>query len=194
MKNLLVVVDMVNGFVNFGALADKKINKITPNIVRLIKKAKQKGIEIVAFKDCHSEGDEEFKIFPAHCIKGSTQSDLIPEIKPFEKDMKVIEKNTTNGFVTKEFLKLVKENVYDNVFVVGCCTDICVKGFVNSYLQFIYQHNLKTNIIVIEDACYTFDGKEHNAEWEHERAICEMRQNGAKIVDICTKTTCNERS
>ena len=30
MKKLLLVIDMVNGFVKEGALADKEINKITP--------------------------------------------------------------------------------------------------------------------------------------------------------------------
>ena len=43
-KNMLVVVDMVNGFVNFGALADNKINKITPKIIKLIESAKKNGM------------------------------------------------------------------------------------------------------------------------------------------------------
>ncbi len=184
MKNLLVVVDMVNGFVNEGALADKKINKITPNIERLIEMAKEKNMHLLAFKDCHKVGDEEFKVFPPHCIDGTIESELIPELKKYEKDMAIIKKNTTNGFVTKQFLKLANAVEYDNVYVVGCCTDICVKGFVNSYLDFNRQHNRKTKVIVIEDACYTFDGKGHNAEWEHDRAIEEMQSNGAIITRV----------
>ena len=38
MKKLLLVIDMVNGFVKEGALADKEIDNITPNIINLIKK------------------------------------------------------------------------------------------------------------------------------------------------------------
>lgn len=191
MKDLLVVVDIVNGFVNEGALADKRINKITPNIEKIIKKAKLAGINIVAFKDCHSMQDEEFKTFPPHCLKGTSESELIPELKKYEKDMLLIPKNTTNGFITPTFFKIAKTIHYDRVFVVGCCTDICVKDFVDSYLAFIQKYGLKTQIVVLEDACYTFDGPNHNAEHEHKKAISFMKHNGAKIAQVknchCTK-------
>ena len=39
MKKLLLVIDMVNGFVKEGALADNYINTITPNIINLIKRS-----------------------------------------------------------------------------------------------------------------------------------------------------------
>ena len=106
MKELLVIVDMVNGFINFGALADKKIDTITPNIVKLIKHAKESGTEIVAFRDCHKITDDEFKDYPPHCLDGDAESELIPQLKEFEKDMFVIKKNTTNGFETKAFKTL----------------------------------------------------------------------------------------
>ena len=40
MKKLLLVIDMVNGFVKEGALADEYINNITPNIIKLIEEFK----------------------------------------------------------------------------------------------------------------------------------------------------------
>lgn len=184
MKKMLVVVDMVNGFINEGALADKQINKITPNIVSLIEQAKREGKLIVAFKDCHCVDDEEFKTFPPHCIKGSSESELIPELKKYEKDMILIEKNTTNGFITEQFMDLIKEQDFDNVLVVGCCTDICVSGFVNSYLDYIEENNLDTEICVDASSCYTFDGEGHNAILMHDRAIEEMKKNGAVIVNM----------
>lgn len=185
MKNLLVVVDMVEGFVNFGALADKKINKVTPNILKLIKQAKENQAKIIAFRDCHSLQDEEFKTFPVHCLKGSAESQFIPEIKAVESNIDVdIEKNTTNGFITKEFQEIVNNITFDNVVVCGCCTDICVLNFVTSYLNYIKENNLKTNIIVIENACYTFDGENHNAEQFHNNAINQMEQIGAVIKKV----------
>lgn len=185
-KNMLVVVDMVNGFVNFGALADSKINKITPNIIKLIESAKKNNMEIVAFRDCHSENDIEFKTYPVHCLKGSEESELIPELKPYEKDMILIDKNTTNGFNTTKFQKLLLENNYENIYVVGCCTDICVKDFVTSYMNYLKNLNgyVKTNIHVISDACYTFDSLYHNAEQMHNSAIEYMKNIGANLVNI----------
>ena len=47
MKKLLLVIDMVNGFVKEGALADKAINNITPNIINLIKKYVQEENDII---------------------------------------------------------------------------------------------------------------------------------------------------
>lgn len=184
MKKMLVVVDMVNGFINEGALADKNINKITSNIESLIKSAKKSKDVIVAFKDCHVENDEEFNVFPPHCIKGTNESDFIPELKKYENDMIVIEKNTTNGFITKEFMELIDEDNFDSVIVVGCCTDICVSCFVNSYLNYIAEKGLNTKIYVDESACYTFDSDDHNARYMHEHAIEEMKENGAVIVNV----------
>ena len=85
MKNLLVVIDMVNGFVNFGALADKNIGKVTPTIINMMNDAKKNGLKILAFKDCHNKDDEEFAIYPPHCLKGTPESELIPELKEREK-------------------------------------------------------------------------------------------------------------
>ena len=184
MRNLLVVVDMVNGFVNFGALADNKINKITPTIINLIKDAKCKGMDIIGFKDCHSKDDEEFNEYPPHCLAGTLESDLIPELKPYENDMYLINKNTTNGFKTEKFHSIASNIEYYNVYVVGCCTDICVKGFVESYISFNRLAGRQTNVVVIENACYTFDGPNHNAEKMHAKAIHEMREDGAKIVRV----------
>jgi len=186
MRKLLVIVDMVNGFINFGALADKRINKITPNIVKLINCAKNQGVEIVAFRDCHEMGDEEFKTYPPHCLKGTEEAELIPEIKKYSNSMIIIDKNTTNGFNTKEFRKIANAIEFDKVYVVGCCTDICVKDFVTSYLNFNKINNRKTEINVIEDACYTFDNPTHNAVIAHAKAVEEMKKLGAKL-ETCNK-------
>lgn len=188
MKNLLVVVDMVNGFVNFGALADKNINKITPTIINMIKDAKKNGFELLAFRDSHSMNDEEFKTYPPHCLKGTTESELIPELKPYAKHFDhIIEKNTTNGFITTEFQNMLKTNKYDNVVVCGCCTDICVLNYVESFENYIKDKNLDTKIFVVKNACYTFDGANHNAEEYHNLALKQMQKMGAKIVQFPSK-------
>ena len=105
-RNLLVVVDMVNGFINEGNLADKSINRITGNVVSLVEDAIQNGVNIIAFKDTHTENDVEFNSFPPHCIKGTSECELIPELKIYEDFMYVIEKPTTNGFETEKFKNL----------------------------------------------------------------------------------------
>ena len=92
MENLLVVVDMVNGFINEGALADKKIDKITPRVEELILRAKQKNMKIIAFKDCHTKDDIEFLSFPPHCIKGTEGWMLDKTIEPLSLGRRIFEK------------------------------------------------------------------------------------------------------
>ena len=179
---------MVNGFVNFGALADKQIDKITPVIVSLVKKAKKNNFEVVAFKDCHSIDDAEFQTFPPHCLKGTPESELIPQLKNISSlfDFQIC-KNTTNGFVTKQFQNLLAKNVFDKVYVCGCCTDICVLNFVESYVDYINRNALATKIVVFENGCYTFDGENHNAQKCHEQALEKMENLGAIVLSYKNK-------
>ena len=74
------------------------------------------------------------------------------------------------------------EEVFKKEIVVcGCCTDICVQNFVESYLNYIKSNNLGTKIHVINDGCYTFDNKNHSAEQTHSKAIMYMKSLGAQI-------------
>lgn len=187
MKNLLVVVDMLDGFLNKGNLADKKMKKIVPNVVSLIENAKMFNFSIIAFKDVHNENDEEFKTYPPHCIKGTKECDLIPELKKFEKDMTIIEKNTTNGFNTAKFKSMIYKNFYDNIVVCGCCTDICVYNFVKSLNEYIKKFNIKTNIMVAKNAVDTFDMENHSATDVNNRYLFIMEKMGIKMLDFNDK-------
>ena len=63
-KELLIVVDMINGFVDEGALADTHIRHIIKEILNLIKEFKSASDKQVAFiKDAHKKDSMEFKSF-----------------------------------------------------------------------------------------------------------------------------------
>lgn len=181
-KNLLVVVDMVNGFINEGNLADKSINRITGNVVNLVQDALYNDVIITAFKDTHTEDDVEFKSFPPHCIKGSSECDLIPELSRYENFMYIIEKPTTNGFDTDKFKNIVNRVQFENIYVCGCCTDICVYNFVNSLNNFLSDRHIKSNIIVVKDAVDTFNGVNHNADEVNAEYLKKMEHLGITVV------------
>ena len=181
-KNLLVVVDMVNGFINEGNLADKSINRITGNVVNLVQDALYNDVIITAFKDTHTEDDVEFKSFPPHCIKGSSECDLIPELSRYENFMYIIEKPTTNGFDTDKFKNIVNHVQFENIYVCGCCTDICVYNFVNSLNNFLSDRHIKSNIIVVKDAVDTFNGVNHNADEVNAEYLKKMEHLGITVV------------
>jgi len=191
-KNLLVVVDMVNGFTSFGALADTRIQAIIPNIERAVKIAKSKGYMMVAFKDCHQMGDEEFKTFPPHCLKGTAEAELVPELKKYEKDFFVIEKNTTNGFNTYAFKKLITSFIFDNVYVVGCCTDICVKDFSLSLKNFLNKNQIKTNVTVLSDMVSTFDSPTHSAYDATKETFEQLKGAGITVRESTLNNQCQK--
>jgi nicotinamidase-related amidase len=153
----------------------------------MVKSATKFKTPIIAFKDTHIENDLEFEFYPPHCIKGTNECELIPELKPFEDKFTVIEKNTTNGFITKSFQNIVKNVLFDEVIVVGCCTDICVEQFATDYQKFNEENNRKTKIIVIENATYTFDAKSHNAKNCHDGALKRMANAGITILQVGDK-------
>ena len=78
MKTLVFVIDMVNGFVKFGAMADTNIAKIAPAVIRQIEAAK--NVHFIC--DAHAERDLEMKRYPVHCLKGSPESEVIEELAP----------------------------------------------------------------------------------------------------------------
>ena len=182
MKNMLVVIDMVNGFVNFGNLADKRINKITPKIAELIENAIKNNEKIIAFCDSHHVNDVEFQTFPEHCLEGSLESELIPELKVYEPYMQVIKKSTTDGFKTEEFKQLIENNKFETITVCGCCTDICVQNFCASLNQHLKINNINTKIVVESEAVDTFDAPNHNADDCNKKALKEMKQDGVIIA------------
>ena len=181
-EDLLVTVDIINGFVNFGNLADKRINQILPKVEKLIQQAIARGTKIISFKDCHEINDEEFKEYAEHCIKGSLESELVPELKKYENRMYLIEKNTTNGFNTNEFRRIISSYSFKNIVVCGCCTDICVKNFCYSLKEYIDKNNLNTNIYVYESAVATFDSEVHKAKQIQTDTLKEMEYMGKDYI------------
>lgn len=190
MKSLVVIVDMVNGFVNFGNLADKNINRIVPNCVKLVQKALENGGRIVAFKDCHSLNDPEFIDYPEHCVRWTPECELVPELKPYEKDMTVIEKPTTNGFNTPEFKQLIENEDFDEIIVAGCCTDICVANFLESLHTYLKEKGKNTKLFVAADAVDTFGGEGHDPD-EVNAEYLEMfsQKYGATIFEVSPPVT-----
>lgn len=183
LKKLLLVIDMVNGFVKEGALADPYINNITSNVSKLIEEFKEKDYEIISIQEGHTKDSKEFESFPPHCILGTTEAELIDELKPYENDMKLIRKNSTCGFITEEFMKYFESNKdeIDEVVLCGCCTDICVLNFALPLKTYINEYNLPIKVTVIKNAVETYNSDIHNREEYNEMSFKIMKQNGIEI-------------
>lgn len=124
MKRLLVVVDMQNDFVT-GSLGTKEAQAIVENVVKKVKAAKEAGTDIIFTRDTHGADylqTQEGKKLPAeHCIKGTKGWEIIDELTSYA--VHVIDKPT---FGSTELAHLAVENAYDEIELIGLCTDICV--------------------------------------------------------------------
>lgn len=178
----LIIIDMVNGFVKNGALSSERILKINDDIAALAKKCISKGFATVAFADCHSEESTEFFSYPVHCLKNSNESALTDELLSVQ-GIKIINKNSTNGFLEDEFQKWLNDNKnIKNFIVVGCCTDLCVLQFCLSLKADFNRKNTVNRIIVPKDLTATFDSTTHYGDFAQITALYNMNINGIEIV------------
>ena len=184
-ETALIVVDMVNGFVNEGPLHDKHIRGTIPEQIKLLEEAEKKGSLIILVKDTHNKNATEFKRFgnTTHCIKGTSEAELIDELKPFEQKDNVItvEKNSTSLMESPEFREIVKqaENLKEVNFV-GCCTDICVFNGAMGLANYYDQWNRDVTIDVHEDAIATYSEEDRGEYIESAKLL--MKLQGINLV------------
>ena len=127
-RELLVVVDMVNGFVKEGSIATPSIMRIVPRIEKLLNYYLEKefgGIAIV--RDSHPKNAVEFNVYAPHCIEGTKESELIDELKFAEPYALTYLKNSTNLVFAKNFMNdLSKMENLKKIGFTGCLAEVCV--------------------------------------------------------------------
>lgn len=154
MKKLLIVVDYQNDFVD-GALGFKDADKIAPRIVELIKEFRNNNDEVVFTYDTHDENymkTTEGSYLPVpHCLKGSEGWQLHPSIKDLVGNSKVFLKP---GFGSIELGHYIESKDYDEIYLCGLVSDICVfsnaviaKSFASPYCR----------IKIVRDATSSYD-------------------------------------
>lgn len=123
---LLVVVDMQTDFVD-GALGTAEAQAIVENVVKKVSEAKENNTQVVFTMDTHETNyleTMEGKNLPVeHCIRGTEGWQLIPQLRSLSEDCRIIEKPT---FGSTELAHLVSGGNYEEIELIGLCTDICV--------------------------------------------------------------------
>lgn len=181
-KTVFVMVDIVNGFINEGAMASPDIGKIIPPVCELLKKCTAKCIPSVAFADCHSEGCAEFDSFPVHCLKDSSESEIVDEIKSIG-GYTLIPKNSTNGFHEEAFKRFLSEHSAADTFIVtGDCTDICVMQFCLALKTYFTVNNRQCRIVVPLNCVDTYNVQGHNSTFANLAAVKLMTVNGIEFA------------
>lgn len=127
MPNVVLVIDMVKGFLEPGHnLSFDGYRQIIPRVHELLVREQAAGSEILFISDHHDPDDLEFEMFKVHCVKGTDEPNVIPELAEFVTTDNVIPKNRYSGFFNTPLESRLAEYAPDKVIICGVCTDICV--------------------------------------------------------------------
>ena len=85
MSNVVLVVDMLIGVMEPGKnlYCGDEARQIIPNIKRLIESEQAAGSSIIFIADNHDPDDLEFEMFPVHCVRGTEECEVIPELADY---------------------------------------------------------------------------------------------------------------
>lgn len=177
-----VMVDMINGFAREGALKSSRVEDIIPEITSLSKKCDSLGIVKIAFADMHTIDSPEFVSYPEHCLAGSSESEIVVEIKEVG-GYKLIYKNSTNGFLEEEFQQWLSNNaLIDQFIITGDCSDICIQQFAITLKTWFNRQNKKSRIIVPMNAVDTYHLDMHNGDLMQVMSLYTMMGSGIEII------------
>jgi len=191
MTNIVIVMDMNIGFAKRGSLFSPRTEKLIQPIADFCREKSKAGWTILALTDTHDPSDVEFGSFPPHCLSESEESKVVPEIGQYC-DI-TLPKYTTGGFFE---VQEASENdarfdlrQYDEIHVVGCCTDLCIYNFsiiTQKYLELQYHHkniSRMPKIFAHKAMIDTYDMEGHPAEAINQTFFGHIALNGIQVIE-----------
>ncbi|MCL0091684.1 nicotinate phosphoribosyltransferase [Dehalococcoidales bacterium] len=175
MANAVLVIDMLRGFLEEGypLYCGAKARNIIPAVQRLLEQELAQGATIFFLCDHHAPDDAEFKMFPPHCIEGTTEAEIIPELAQYQGE--VIAKRRFSAFFDTPLEEKLLRLKPEKLIVCGVCTNICVLHTVAD------ARNRNWEVEVPVDCVASFDEKAHHFALEHmEKTL------GAKLTSFRT--------
>lgn len=125
----LFCVDVINGFCHEGPLHSERVRSIIAPIVSLFTAAHAAGVRhFVMTHDAHTPGAVEFRDYPPHCIRGTSESEIVPELTglPFASEFVVLPKNSLHSALGTGLDAWLDDHPeVTHPIVVGDCTDLC---------------------------------------------------------------------
>ena len=173
MANALLVVDMLVGFLEAGhnLYCGDDARRIIPNVRRLIEEEQAKGSKVSFICDTHDPDDLEFQTFPVHCVRGTEEAEVIPELAAYAGDL--IRKRRYSAFFETDLDRRLAEVKPEKVIICGVCTDICVMHTAADARNRDYAVEVPTDCVA------TFDPQAHSYALRHMEKLL-----GATLVNI----------
>ncbi len=192
----LFCVDMVNGFCHEGNLASPRVHALIPAIQQLFQDAYNAGVRrFVLPQDTHHHDAVEFHDFPLHCVEGTTEAEMIPELQelPFADLFQIVPKNSLSAsHETTLDGWLDKHPDLTTAIMAGNCTDLCAHQLTMHLKLRANARNQPMRVIVPENCVQTYDlpvqtareigALPHDGDFLHLVFLYHLRLNGAEVV------------
>ena len=173
MANAVLVIDMLRGFLEEGypLYCGARACGIIPAVQRLLEQELALGSTVFFLCDHHTPDDPEFKVFPPHCIGGTAEAEVIPELARYEGE--IIPKTTYSSFFNTPLVEKLLRLKPEKLIVCGVCTHICVLYTVADARIRGYE------VEVPVDCVASFDDRAHHFALEHMEKVL-----GAKLTSV----------
>jgi nicotinate phosphoribosyltransferase len=126
MARAVLAVDMLRGFLEEGhpLFCGARARRIIPHVQDMFEAELERGSHIICACDRHTPDDPEFKQFPPHCIDGTEEAEIVPELADYPET--TVAKQHFSAFSGTNLDQLLQQLHVDTLVVCGVCTDICV--------------------------------------------------------------------
>ena len=170
MPEVLLIIDMQRGFLEPGRplYCGQAARDIIPRVRELAERKLSEKTEVIFTQDSHLPDDPEFKMFPPHCLRGSEEEEIVPELADIPG--RRIKKTRYSALFRTELEDILQDLHPEKVTVCGVCTDICVMHTVADL------RNRDYLVYVPRDCVASFDPEAHEFALKHMERIL-----GAKV-------------
>ena len=167
-KNLLIVIDMQNDFID-KALGTKEAQAIVPDVILKIEKYRSEGKPVVFTRDTHQNNylqTQEGKNLPVvHCIEGTYGWQISDKLDT--KNSLIFNKPSFGSLELAEYAAAL-ENL-EEIELVGLCTGICVISN-----AFILKAKLPEVKITVDSSCCACVSPESHQTALNAMKLCQI--------------------
>jgi nicotinamidase/pyrazinamidase len=167
----VIVVDMLRGFLEPGhaLYGGPGCRAIIPAMRAMLERERDEGSLIVFLADTHAPDDREFAMFPPHCVEGTEECEVVPELADLAASAMIVPKRRYSGFFDTPLEIILRDREVQEVVVVGVMTDICVLHTTADL------RNRDYPTTVLTDCVASFDQEQHKFALRHIGTILGAR-------------------
>ncbi len=177
MTDVVLIVDMVRGFLEEGypLYCGPQARVIIPRVQSLLERELARGSRVIFLCDHHRPDDLEFEMFPRHCVEGTPEVEVIPELASYLGDLgEVMPKRRYSAFYGTPLAERLEELGAERLIVCGVCTDICVMHTAAD------ARNRDYPVEVPADCVASFDDRMHGFALEHMEKVLGVKITGVQ--------------